>query len=261
MSNIRVLHCGSKTYIANGCTVAQAEEAFDKMNSTVNMVVGAANTIAGKVLNDFVEWLKKDENMHHYRQRVKLCVNNALKEFERYESIHYRNFGEKYGLFLDYLDETENEVMPDVDKVYWSFKSCIDKAGEPQSEFFAKIEQAMVVAEIACAIYDRLTEEIQKQTGFDFRPQMKQARLTGTLHWLDVLEKAMCKKTTKDVGNIDLNKDKNCNLATSIVMRKLTDYDLFNKIGAKAIAFHPELRAELNEEDKKILDEAMEKCS
>lgn len=255
--NQQVIRFGGKTYITNGCTKEHAEVVFDRLNSTINMVVGAANTVAGKVLYDFAELMQGNPI---YRHKVKKLVNGALNDFKAYERRHYQNFGDRYALFLDYLDCVEDAVMPDVDKVYWSCKSAMDKVGEPNSELYAKIEVAVVVAEIACSVYDRLLEITKQESGFDFNVYMKPARLTGTLHQLSELERMVCKPAIKGTV-IDLNKDKNCNLAAQIVMRKLTDYDLFNAMGAKALSYHPELRKQLSDDDKKILDSAMEKCS
>lgn len=253
--NLPVLHVGGRYYNANGATREQAEAAFDKLNSTINMVVGAANTIAGKVLYDLVEWMKQDKNL--YRLQAKHYVNSALREFKSYERLHYQNFGDRYALFIDYLDCIEDEVMPHVNKFYWSCKAVMDKLKEPKSELFAKIETAVVVAEIACAVYDRVTELAQQESGFDFSPIMRPARLTAPLKWIVELEKLLCHPTTKGQV-IDINGDQNCNLAAQIIMRKLTDYDLFNRLSAKALSFHPELRKNLTDEDKKLLDEAMD---
>lgn len=249
-----------RRYFANGCTKEQAESVFNSLNSKINMVVGAANTIAGKVLYDLDEWMRKEENKKIYRFKAKHLLSEALRDFKSYESRHYRNFGDRYGLFIDYLDEIENEVMPDVDKMYWSFKMVLDKAKEPKSELCAKIEVALAVCSIAVAIYDRLVSVTKDMTGFDFDVLMRPARLTGTLHWLEELERLLCKPTEKGKV-IDLTHDKTANLAAEVVMRKLTDDDVFNKVGAKALSYHPELQGSLTDEDKAVLAEAIKKCS
>lgn len=232
-----VTKVGGRRYVANGCTQEQAEKAFDNLNSVINLILGAANTIVGKKLYDLVEWMQKDKAL--YRFKVKHLVNEALRSFQRYESLHYQNFGERYEFFLDYLNEIEDALEPDIQKMYFSIKAVLDKAKVEKSELFAKINTTTSLAEISVFLYDRLIKECEEQTGFDFNELMRPGRLTGTLHYLDELEKLVCR-----AKGVDLNKDKNSNLAAKIIAEKLLNEDVLENAAKTALSYHEELNIE-----------------
>ena len=89
------------------------EAVFERLNSLVNLSLGAVNTIAGRTLYDACEMLTKDKK--RFRFSVKKNANEAKKFFDKYESIHLQNFGDRYQVFLDYRDSIEDEVMPHVE--------------------------------------------------------------------------------------------------------------------------------------------------
>ena len=68
-------------------------ENFNKLNSLINCVVGAVNTIAGKAVIDTKNELYKRKDL--WRQEVKLNARLAEKAYYNYEAIHTRNFGDR----------------------------------------------------------------------------------------------------------------------------------------------------------------------
>lgn len=252
---MRAVKIGGHEYLLNGITREQAESVFNNLNSTINTVVGAANTLAGKSIYDLVEWMQQDKKL--FRLQVKHYATLALKEFKAYERIHYRNFGNRYSLFIDYLDTIEEAVTPDVEKLYWSSKMVMDKLHEPKSDLFAKVETAVIMTEISCAVYDRVLEITREQSGFDFDRFMRPGRLSNALHWLVELRSLICRQQNR-ASLTELVNDPTCNLAAKVLMRKLTDYDLLGESCKKALSYHPELEETLKGDDKKLLASAME---
>lgn len=240
---------------ANDSRQKNAREAFGRLCSLVNVMLGAVNTIAGRTLYEAYEMLVKDKK--RFRFSVKQCANNAKKDFDAYEKMHCRIFGDRYRLFLDYLDSVEDEVMPHVQKMYFSIKSVLDKNRESDSALKAKIELARTMIEYSCYIYDRLLNETRKQSGYDFDRWMRPARLTGVLHWWDELEKLICKTDDKGV-TINLNEDANCRLAFDIIERVLTNEDTLNKAGYEALKLNPDIVREISDEDFEELKEKFE---
>jgi len=233
-------------------TYEEAKSAFDRLNSLINVSVGAANTIAGRCLYDAYEQLICDKRL--FRHELKMRANEAKKSFARYESRHLQNFGDRYQLFLDYLDSIEDEVMPHVNKFYWSVKSLLDKNNEANSALKAKITTARTMIEYACHIYDLLLEKTHTETSIDFNQLMRPARLTSVLYSWEQVTFYIC-KTDADV---DLNADPNCRLAFDIIDRILTSEDTLNKAGYEAIKLNPKVVQELEPEDYEILKETFE---
>ena len=59
-----------KNYLSHACmtTNERAMQVFDRLNSIVNLVIGAVNTIAGKAMFDAIERVKATP---YYRHTVK----------------------------------------------------------------------------------------------------------------------------------------------------------------------------------------------
>ena len=230
----------------------EPEAVFERLNSLVNLSLGAVNTIAGRTLYDACEMLTKDKK--RFRFSVKKNANEAKKFFDKYESIHLQNFGDRYQLFLDYLDSIEDEVMPHVEKMFWSFKAVLDKNREPDSALKAKVEVAGTMLEYSCYIYDRLIEQTRKASGYDFDRYMRPARLTGASHSWNEVVGIICK--TDNGNNIDLNADANSKLAFEIIERMLTSEDTLNRAGYEALKLNPDMLSQI---DKKDLEEIKQK--
>jgi len=235
-------------------TYAEAEEVFHRLNSLVNVSVGAANTIAGRCLYDARELLMSDRKL--FRHKVKMCANGAVMLFRKYESLHLQNFGDRYQLFLDYLDSIEDAVMPHVSKFYWSVKSVLDKNNEPDSALKAKVETARTMTDYACHVYDLLLDSTRGQTGFDFDCLMRPARLTGVLHAWEQVTGMICKSSSDT--DIDFNADANCRLAFDIIDRILTSEETMGKAGYEALKLNPELARRLVPEDFEAMREKFE---
>lgn len=223
----------------------KAREVFDRLNSLINVVLGAVNTVAGRTLYEAYEELSKNKKL--FQQRSRYCAKNAKRLFDTYERLHLQNFGDRYQLFIDYLDCVEDEVMPHVKKMYWSIKSVLDKYNEKDSALKAKIELARTMIEYSCCVYDRLIEDTRKASGYNFDKWMRPARLTGCFYWWNELAILVC-KTDKD-KTIDLNADANCTLAFQIIERVLTSEDTLNRAGYEALKLNPEMVREIDGKD------------
>lgn len=251
MNYIKMSHGGRKDYVKTEKTLEEVEDVFNKLKGTLNIVVGAANTVAGKLLVDLDEWMR--DNTTIYRQKVKHHLKMAIRAFEAYEKLYYRDFKDKYEFFLDYLNEAEDELMPDIQRMYFSYKQVMDKAKEPQSELFAKIEVACDMFCICCEVYDRLIDDCIQRTGLNFDPYLNAARLTGSLHWMKELEKLVCHTTSGK--NISLADDANSRLAVDVILRRLGDEDVLTRICSRALSYHPE---HCSGEDKTAIEAIIE---
>ncbi|TGX80491.1 hypothetical protein E5358_12600 [Palleniella muris] len=228
-------------------TKENAETAYNKLNALINVVLGAANTIAGRCLYNAIEVLAGDKRL--YRHELKRLANEAKKYFDSYERTHMDNFGEKHQLFLDYLDGVEDEVMPHADTMYWSIKSALDRHNESDSELKAKVLLAHVLLEYSCQVYDDLIEKTRTSSGYNFDRFMRPARLTRVLHSWDGICGILCKSE----HDIDLNSEPNCLLAFRVIKRILQSGEAMNKAGYNALMLNPEFIEEIGDEDFEIL--------
>ena len=237
-------------------------ENFNRLNSLINLVVGAVNTIAGRAVFDAKSELFKRKDI--YRQEVKMNARLAEKAYYDYERLHTRNFGDRYNLFLDYLSAVEDNIAKDIDILTYSIAQVLTKHNQKDAMLKAKVETARTMCEYACCVFDKLIEEANKKVyeesfkhsfstmqlrkPFDYTPYFAPARLTAVFHYWDKVTARIC-KTDKDSERIALNDDPNCKLAFQIIERKITEEDFINKAGYDALKLNPECVKDLSEKD------------
>lgn len=242
-----------KNYLSHACmaTNERAAQVFDRLNSIVNLVIGAVNTIAGKAMFDAIERVKATP---YFRQSVKFELNQAMKQYYDYEKLHMTNFGDRKQLFYDYLDQAEADIQKHVNILRMSIKAMLDKYGQTETELKSYVETARNLLAYACHIYDLQIKTANAQApGIDFDVYMRPARLTGILRHYETASDLICK--TEGNVIIDLNKDKNVKLAFDIIQTKVTSEDFINRVGFEALELNPECRKYVNEEDYKELEE------
>ena len=244
-------------------------EQYHKLNSLMNLVVGAANTIAGRAVIDTKNELYKRKDL--WRQEIKYNSRLAEKAYYNYEAIHTRNFGDRYNLFLDYLSAVEDNIGKDVDMLTYSIAQVLSKHNQKDAMLKAQIETARTMCEYACCVFDRLIKEANKKVynecckyslstmqlrkPFDYTPYFAPARLTAVFHYWDKITAMLC-KTDKDNEPIILDDDPNCKLAFQIIERKLTSEDFLNKAGYDALKLNPEcIKGSISKEDLKELED------
>lgn len=244
-------------------------EQYHKLNSLMNLVVGAANTIAGRAVIDTKNELYKRKDL--WRHEIKLNARLAEKAYYDYERLHTRNFGDRYNLFLDYLSAVEDNIGKDVDMLTYSIAQVLSKHNQKDAMLKAQIETARTMCEYACCVFDRLIKEANKKVynecckyslstmqlrkPFDYTPYFAPARITPVFHYWDKVTAKLC-KTGKGEEQIILNTDPNCKLAFEIIERKLTSEDFLNKAGYDALKLNPEcIKDSISDEDLKELED------
>ena len=242
-------------------------ENFNKLNSLINCVVGAVNTIAGKAVIDTKNELYKRKDL--WRHEIKMNARLAEKAYYDYEAIHTRNFGDRYNLFLDYLSAVEDSIAKDVNMLTYSIAQVLTKHNQTDAMLKAQVETARTMSQYACDIFDTIIREANKKVSdlciqniksvrlrkpFDYTPYFVPARLTAVFYYWDKVTARLCK--TEGNVPISLNDDPNCKLAFQIIERKLTSEDFLNKAGYDALKLNPEcIKGSISEEDLKELED------
>ena len=233
---------------------------FAHLNSLMNLVIGAVNTIAGKAVIDAKDELFKRKDL--WRFEIKKNARLAEDAYYEYEKIHTRNFGDRYNLFLDYLNAVEDNIEKDVNMLTMSIAQVLTKRNQKDSMLKAKVETARTMSEYACSMFDMLIEKAnnkvntrciklilsRKMKPFDFKPSFAAGRITGVFHYWDKGTSLICKPDHKG-ESITLNDDPNCKLAFEIIERKITSEDFLNKAGYDALQLNPECISTIAAED------------
>lgn len=169
----------------------------------------------------------------YHKREIKLYINNAFREYNKYYSQLKYHLYKSYSLYTELTTAFDEEITDDIDKLFWSIKAIMDKYNEKDSDIKARIETARTLIEYGCWYFDKFMEkafEIFKQ---DYRRIFQDIRLTNVLFWWDKISEKIDDKKTNTI--IDLNKDKNCKLAFEIIERKLSNAKLLEEVGKTAI--------------------------
>ena len=231
-------------------------EQYHKLNSLMNLVVGAANTIAGRAVIDTKNELYKRKDL--WLHEIKYNATRAEKSYYEYENTQTEYFDTKKNLFRDYLSAIEENTAKDVKILQMSMLQVLTKKDQSDRVIKSQVETAYVLTEYACCVYDTIMKEAKKRTGFDYSPFFQKARLTSTFHYWKELSEIIT-KADKGSGTIDFNDDDNCRLAFQIIERKISGEDLPNKAGYEAMKLNMDLvGSEITLEDYQELADMFE---
>lgn len=225
---------------------------FDSLNTTMNIAQAAINTLAGKCLCDAFDLLAKHSLYHS--SNIKRYANLAKRKYYDYEKLHSSNFGDRYQLFLDYLDAVEDIMSPHLNVLFWAVKRVLDKYKQSDTVLKTKVMIARTMIELSCSVFDDILSESQKHTGHDFTKYMRPARLTGCLSFWDNVTNALC-VTHKGQPDINLNADSDVALAVKIIRTKLSDADTLNRAGYYALKLNPDIVEKYAKDDYRYLQD------
>lgn len=219
---------------------------FDRTNALMNTIVGIANEVARLAISDGIEAIKK---AGLYRQQTKQLCNETVRRQEEYEAKHNSNFGDRLSLWLDYLDGTEEEYRQHIFIVYNAIKMALDKHHQTNTELKARLECGLICAQLAVGQFDALMRDMKQKYGVDYTPVFSLGRYTNPLYyWRKICDIYVKEDNPDDI--IDLNRDENLRTAVDVLSNKLSDADLLNRIGSKAICMNLETaRKYVSEED------------
>lgn len=128
---------------------------FGHTASLFYIVIGAVNDLASHAMTDAVEAVRKSR---HYRHSVKYHIREAQRKFDDYERMMKEQLTDRFPLFMDITDEVYEMIRPDMERLYFSFKSELDKHREPESELKARMETAIAMLDLAVYMFDRFFE-------------------------------------------------------------------------------------------------------
>lgn len=210
---------------------------FSELDAKVNLFVGALNTIAGRAASEAKDMLYKRKEL--WKHEIKYNARKTIAAIEKNERNFTTNFGDRYNLFLDYLNNVEDDFEKPINMLGLQIQQLLTKNNQSYAHLKAKVELARTLLEYACLIFDRLMAIAEEETGYDFKQVYADRRLTEAYHyWCNVTSK-IC--VTDNDTYIDLNSDPNCKLAFKIIEQRLADEDTLNRAGFEALKANPDL--------------------
>ncbi|MBF1519457.1 MAG: hypothetical protein HXN87_05610 [Prevotella pallens] len=201
----------------------QNRETLNHISALFHVIIGGANSVAQTVMLDTIALLSKT---NQYKGKARHNAHLAVKRynnFDRQNMDDMRNKQmDKRQFYMDYLDDLEERLKPDVFRFRLAIKQVLDKRNIADSELKSYILCTYEMLHYCVTLFDRFIKELPYIPPINFKETYRAARLDGVFTAWDNLTDVLC----RDCANIRLDDDPNCRLALNIIETK-------NSVGAK----------------------------
>lgn len=240
---------GRQRCIMNG--TEKVKDHYGYMLGVINVVQGMANTVVGRAIFDARDALKKTPLWRH---GVKKTVNQAYREYEKYEWLHTQDFGDRYVVFLQYLDGVEDQIQPHVDILKMTVWQQFTRMGLNYGEQRARLMTARILAGLSTACYRLSMKRAYEDTGYDYNPHFFKANLEHIEKMLATVCETVCMTRDPEMDHLLAN-DPQITTAIDIITKKYSAHDTVNDVMAEVIRRNPVMLKYCNAESLKYLEE------
>ena len=230
----------------------QNRETLNHISALFHVIIGGANSVAQTVMLDTINLLSKT---NQYKGKAR---HNARLAVKRYNNFDRQNMDDmrnkqmdKRQFYMDYLDNLEERLKPDVFRFRLAIKQVLDKRNIGDSELKSYVLCTYEMLHYCVTLFDRFIEELPSIPPINFKETYRAARLDGVFTAWDNLTDVLC----KDCSSIRLDDDPNCRLALNIIETKIVSEQSINQSGKEALSLNPTIqleadRAEMNHHRK-----------
>ena len=120
---------------------------FSELDAKINIFVGALNTIAGRAASDAKDMLYKRKEL--WKHEIKYNARKTIAAIEKNERNFTTNFGDRYNLFLDYLNNVEDDFEKPINMLGLQIQQLLTKNNQSDAPLKAKVELARTLLEYA----------------------------------------------------------------------------------------------------------------
>lgn len=205
-------------------------KALDKASAAFNNCFAGLSMAALEQFNETEEALMASP---YWRNGVKREMQRARKMLDLYFNRLHEAFGKTYSLYIDYANSFYGILEPDVRKMFFSIKRCLDKYRVPDSELKARIMTTLEIIK-QCKLFHRsLWQKAVKDTGIpSIGIRFKYADFTKLHSVFENVAHQVC--VTHD-QRIELGDDYNCVCALSAFMNRVGNIDRMQDASENAL--------------------------
>lgn len=191
-----------------------------------------------------------------YRHRVKLGIRKALRAYDVLGMKIRNQLADKYQLWLDTTDAFDDELRPHVQKLFLAVDGAFLAHNVPYHRAVARMETARVLADIAHLTFKQLFRYLRKTVGINLECLFTGGDFGDVAHaWGEATRPLFASPDTPDVN---LNSEKNVNLAVEVIGNMFRNPQLLNRAGNYALHRNPDQWKLLDEEDRKCLEAGLD---
>lgn len=230
---------------------------IERLNTMMNLKQAMANTVAGCALFDAIEGLKQTRLWRH---GVKHDLKEAYSLYEKYESMHTSEFGDRYTAFLDYLDNIEAAIQPHVDILKMTAWQITTRLGMDLGEQRARLMTARILSGLAVRVFDTIMEQAHESLHCDLSAYYQAGRLTRMDHLVKRATDEVCMTKEKDI-DMEFANDEQVVTAMRVILVKYRDVNFANDMMVKVVEQNPDVLKYCDKESRMFIKQRIKEMS
>lgn len=221
----------------------QAVDLRDHYSAMFWAVIAPINNVAIMETKTAYDLLVKTK---YFKQNIKRNAKLTMERIDKYDNAIIRTMkknvnGDRSQYWMDYTDEHLDSIKHDLDMFYLSVLQVLTKFEEVDREMKARLVTSHALVNYAVGMYDAYFKKVEDSYHINIEHYFRDARLNYIQSpWSEVVN-TIC-VTNKPM---DVNSDKNVNLAFNIIERHILDIDRICDIGKVAISYNPDVKSEV----------------
>ena len=149
---------------------------------------------------------------------AKKQINDIERATDNFERIAYSVYGDRAKFFDESVDRMVEDIQIDIEKLFFSIKSYLDKLRINHSGALARMEWARTLVSLAVEIHKTRIAALREKA--PALPSLYYLSMDRILHLVDNLSRRLNREIPVVV---DLNEDRNTLLSVRIIDQKLGD--------------------------------------
>ena len=182
----------------------QNRETLNHISALFHVIIGGANSVAQTVMLDTINLLSKT---NQYRGKARHNARLAVKRYNNFDRQNMEDMRnkqmDKRQFYMDYLDDLEERLKPDVFRFRLAIKQVLDKRNIADSELKSYILCTYEMLHYCVTLFDRFIKELPSIPPINFKETYRTARLDGVFTAWDNLTDVIC----RDCADIRLGDD------------------------------------------------------
>lgn len=241
----RNVHSAMNASVGNGTAKAIIESTHhavdlrDHYSAMFWAVIAPINNVAVMEVKTAFDLLKKTK---YFKQNIKRNAKMTMERIDKYDDAVVRTMrknvnGDRSQYWMDYTDEHYDSMKHDLYMFYLSVLQVLTRFDEDDREMKARLVTSHALLNYAVGIFDSYFQKVEEQHHVSIEQYFHEARLGYVQStWCEVVD-SIC-VTDKPMN---VNEDKNVNLAFNIIERHILDIDRISDIGKVAIGYNPDV--------------------
>lgn len=235
------------TFSLSASTKRQTIDKIDRCCSLYYVTMASIYNVAQSAMVDALACLKEHPKL--YRHDIKLSMRNAMAAYDRWDKAMRRTLKDRYQLWLDLSDAVDDDIRRHVQMFRQTIDSWLLRYGIPDRNLLAHLETALSLVRMARMTFDNLFANFDKVVHVNLRPLFQGGDFRDVEFWWERGTDAVFKAVAPN-SKINLNESHDVDLAFKIIARKLTNEQIFNRAGEKALLLNPDTWGSLDKEDR-----------